>query len=161
MKDFSYAGLDLVRDLKSRSEAYYCRNQASVAIDGVLIDALKAHLEATGSGLMRLCLHSSPNSTLHDMVIVQKRGAAYKPHKHIAKEECYHMLEGKLRIDFFNDAGEMTATTVIGATGSGLAAICRVRAGVWHSTTPESDYAVIHESRPGPFTGADSAWPDW
>lgn len=158
---FTYPGLELVRDETGRSEAYFCRNKGSVSIDDALIASLKNRLKETGSGLIRVCLHAGPEATLHNMVIVQRRDITFKAHKHLAKEESYHMLEGKLRIDFFDAKGQATGSTVIGAPGTGLPMLCRVRNGVWHSTIPETEYAVIHESRPGPFSGADSVMADW
>lgn len=160
-RPFSHPGLELAADGTGRSQAYYCLNDRSVTIDETLIRALKDRLDATGLGVIRVCLHPGPESTLHDMIIVQKREAVFRAHKHLAKEESYHMLEGRLRIDFFDDGGVTAGSVRIGAPGSGLPVLCRVRAGVWHSTAPETDYAVVHETRPGPFTGADSVPAPW
>lgn len=157
----TFDDLKLKKDDKGRSEAYYCLNDSSVQIDDSVIGSLKAKLEASGGGLIRICLHSGPDAALHEMIIVQRRGRDFKPHMHARKEESYHMLEGRLRIEFFDDTGKTSGSTLLGGPGTGLPMMLRVRAGVWHSTAAETEFAVIHESRPGPFDGDDSVQPDW
>ncbi|MFI5349308.1 MAG: WbuC family cupin fold metalloprotein [Elusimicrobiota bacterium] len=159
--NFSIDGLQLERDPLSRSEAYYCRNAAAAVIDGRVIDALKARLETTGGSLIRICLHSGPDDAMHEMVIVQRRGLDFKPHKHQTKDESYHMLEGRLRVDFYDDSGRRTRSLTLGSPGSGLPSLLRVRCGVWHSTHPETDFIAVHESRPGPFIMNDSIAHTW
>lgn len=155
----SFKDLALKRDETGKSEAYYCLEKSSVSVDEALIAELKGKLAA--GGVIRICLHSSPNSALHEMIIVQRRGHDFPPHKHARKEESYHMIEGRLRVVFFDDSGKPSSASTIGGPGTGLPMLLRVRAGVWHSTSAETEFAVIHESRPGPFDGGDSLQPDW
>ena len=95
------------------------------------------------------------------MLIVAKRGEPIRAHKHLTKEETYHMIEGRMLIDFYDDAGRSKGRLTLGAPGSGLPFLFRVRPNTFHTTVPETEFAVFHESRPGPFDGGDSVFADW
>ena len=152
-----FEALELVQDKSAKTEAYYCRARAPVISDEV-IHELKSKLTQSSGSTVRICLHESPEATFHEMVIVHKRGGVFKPHKHLTKDESYHMIEGVLRIDILNDGGQPLESFRIGGPGSGLPLWVRIRKNIWHATTPESDFAVFHESRPGPFQGGDSVF---
>lgn len=153
------AGLDLRLDRRGKSEALYCA--AGSAIDSAVVAALKQRLAASGAGSMRICLHADPEAPVHDMIIALKGGEATPVHKHASKAETYQMIEGRMRVDFFDDQGRPAGSTVLGAPAAGLPFMIRISAGRWHTTVAETEYAVFHESRPGPFDGGDSTFPDW
>lgn len=151
--------LELVQDRSAKSEAYYSRSPAPVITDSV-VAALKTRLAQTGGGSVRICLHEGPDSAFHEMVIAHKKGGVFKPHKHLAKDESYHMIDGVLRIEIYDEPGKLVETVRLGAFGTGLPFWIRIRPGVWHATVPETDFAVFHEARPGPFKGGDSIFRD-
>lgn len=148
-------GLELVRDAKGRTEAFYITGR-DTQIGPELVAALKERLAETGAGAVRVCLHPGPEAPVHDMIIVHKAGGDNRPHKHLAKEETYHMIEGRMRLEFYGESGALESALVLGAPGSGLPFAFRVRPNTWHATIPETEHAVFHESRPGPFEGGDS-----
>jgi cupin fold WbuC family metalloprotein len=154
------AGLELTVDRRGKSEALYCAG-SSTAIDMKVVEALKERLRQARINTGRICLHRDPSAPVHDMVIIHRQGAHCPTHKHLAKEESYQMIEGRLRLDFFDDTGRRTESITLGEPGSGLPFLVRVRADLWHATVPETEFAVYHESRPGPFDGGDSVLPDW
>ncbi len=142
--------LHLVQDPSGRTEAYYCRRVPVVIVDAEVLAWLKGRLDGGSGSTVRICLHSGPEATLHDMVVVHRRGGEFKLHKHLTCEETYHMIEGR-----------KTGSYLIGESGSGLPLMCRVRSNVWHVNVPETEYAIFHESRPGPLDRSDSVTPDW
>ncbi|MBI3553539.1 MAG: cupin fold metalloprotein, WbuC family [Elusimicrobia bacterium] len=149
------AGLELRADIRGKSEALYCTALGS-AIDMKVVGALKERLRASGAGTVRICLHSEPSAPVHDMIIIHRKGAPCPVHKHLAKEETYQMIEGRMRLDFLKEDGSPDRSLILGEPGTGLPFMARVRANLWHATVPETDFAVFHESRPGPFDGGDS-----
>ena len=153
--------LHLVQDPSGRTEAYYCRCAPVVIVDAEVLAWLKERLDGGSGSTVRICLHSGPEATLHDMVVVHRRGGEFKLHKHLTCEETYHMIEGRMRVDLFDDEGRKTGSYLIGESGSGLPLMCRVRSNVWHVNVPETEYAIFHESRPGPLDRSDSVTPDW
>ena len=80
-------------------------------------------------------------------------GAA-DPHRHPEKAECYHLVEGRMAIFCFDDAGQVTDRCVLEPGGAFL---FRVPPNRFHATIPLSDRVVFHESRRGPFDGARDA----
>ncbi|MBI5625219.1 MAG: cupin fold metalloprotein, WbuC family [Elusimicrobia bacterium] len=147
--------LKLVRDPLAKSESYYSLSTAPAITDSV-VAALRTRLAQTGGSTVRICLHENPDSPFHEMVIVHKKGGVFKPHKHLEKDESYHMIDGILRIVIFSETGVPVETIRLGSAGTGFPFWIRIRQGIWHATIPETEYAVFHEARPGPFKGGDS-----
>lgn len=146
--------LEVRVDRRGNSEALYC--PAESVVDAAAVSALKARLATNESGTIRICMHAGQESPVHDMVIAHKRGSYAPPHKHELKEETYQMIEGRLRIDFYDDAGKTVRSKLLGVPESGLPFMIRIPHGVWHATVAETEIVVFHESRPGPFHGTDS-----
>lgn len=149
------ASLGLRLGPKGKSPAYYFAGPEK-AVTSAAIAALKAQVKDTPGGAVRICLHDGPQDPVHDMVIVIRQGPPVAPHKHVTRPESYHLIEGKLRIQFFDEKGKKTTSVLLGGPGSGLPLMYRVPKNVWHATDPETDFAVFHESRPGPFDAADT-----
>lgn len=151
--------LELVQDHSAKTEAYYSRSRVPMISDSVIV-ALKARLDRSGGSTVRICLHEGTDSAFHEMAIVHKKGGVFKPHKHLAKDESYHMIDGVMRIEIFDEPGRLVETIRLGAAGTGLPFWIRIRPGIWHATIPETDFAVFHEARPGPFKNGDSVFRD-
>ncbi|MFH2204180.1 MAG: WbuC family cupin fold metalloprotein [Elusimicrobiota bacterium] len=150
-------GLDLIVDRSGRTEAYYSRSSLPV-IDAAAVEWLKN--KAAAAGTARICLHLGKEDPIHSMIIAHAPSGAFVVHKHLTRDEVYHMIEGRLRVTIYGEDGKPCETKTLGALGSGLPFLCRVRAGAWHSNVPEDGTAVFHESRPGPFKPADTLTAD-
>lgn len=146
--------LGLVPVAGGRSPAYTATKRR--LIDARAIDALARAAAALPGGTVRINLHPGPEAGVHDMVIAQRAGGPPYVHKHLAREETCHMIAGRMRLRFFDDAGRPVEECRVGGPGSGLPLIVRVPKGVWHATEPETEVVVFHESRPGPFDPADT-----
>lgn len=143
---------------KGLSPAYFCK-KAPAFLDRALIEELKAASTRLGNRNVRLCLHEDPASTLHDMIVLIRRGGYYAPHKHISKSETYHIVDGRAVLFLFDDAGKVRETTVLEPSGN---FIYRVGINMFHTMVPLTETLVYHESRPGPFAaGGDSVFPSW
>jgi len=143
-------------DDTGKSPAFYFPGNAKI-FDARVLDALKARVPDRPGAAARVCLHDGPQAAAQNMIIVLRRGGGARPHRHATREETYHMIEGRLRLSLFDDAGRETGSCVLGGPGTGLPSIYRMPADVWHVTEPETDLAVFHESRPGPFAPSDTA----
>jgi cupin fold WbuC family metalloprotein len=152
--------LNLVEDKNAKSESYYCQSD-DVVIDDNIIAWLKQKLQATSGNTVRICLHHSATATFHEMIIAHKQTGQFKPHKHSAKSESYHVIEGRLRVKTFDDNGELINVLTLGVKESGFPFMHRMPVNTWHSTEPDGDFVVFHESKPGPFVSSDNIYPDW
>lgn len=145
-------------DKGKKSVAYFCKN-TPVRVNKGLISELKKILTRIGNKNLRLCLHNGPDAPFHEMIIFERKGKYYRPHKHLAKSETFHIIEGNMGVFSFNDDGKVIDVCVLDANDN---FIYRVRPNMYHAVMPISDLVIYHESKPGPFTGKrDSIYPSW
>ncbi len=159
LSNISLLALDeekLREDTGAKSISFFCLTRP-VRIDRVLVDEMKEVSVQRAGRNVRICLHSGPEDDHHDMVVLERSGKYYRPHKHAKKGECFHVIEGSLGLLVFDPAGG-----VIDATALGAGEIYRIAVGMYHAVMPLSDPVIYHESKPGPFLGeGDSIYPDW
>jgi cupin fold WbuC family metalloprotein len=106
----------------------------------------------------RLCLHASPAETLHEMIIVLRRGTVIPIHRHPAKAECYHLMHGLVTLCICDAEGRPVCEQPLGPIGSGRPAVCRIAEGLWHTVKVESEEVVLHESTTGPLGEGDTEY---
>ena len=109
----------------------------------------------------RICAHHGTGDRLHEMVMVHAGGVYIRPHKHLDKSESFHIIEGRLKVFLFDDAGKLTQTIQMGEPGSGDVFFYRLQSSVYHSVLPESDFVVYHEVTNGPFDPARTIPAPW
>lgn len=153
------ADLGLVAVAGGKSPAFTATKDR--LIDERVFSALKVLVKDKPGATVRVNLHPDPSAPVHDMIIAQRAGGAPFTHRHLAREETYHMIEGRMRLQFFDEGGGRTNSYLLGAPGTGLPLLVRVPKGIWHATEPETDFAVFHESRPGPFDPKDTIPAPW
>jgi len=143
-------------DSTAKTIAFFCKERPVRIDKDVISDLHKVSGQNNGANV-RICLHDSPSAKHHDMVILEKRGKYYRPHKHNDKGEAFHIMSGKMGIFSFDDNGNVTdAVTLLEGD------IYRVEVGQYHSVLPITDTVIYHENKPGPFLGeGDSIFPDW
>jgi cupin fold WbuC family metalloprotein len=138
--------------------AYFCRNKP-VKLERRLISELKKVFSSCGSRNVRLCLHESPRSRAHDMIILERKGKYYPPHKHLNKGESFHLIEGRLGVFTFDAQGRISDACVLEPKSN---FIYRVGENMFHAVMPLSRMVIYHEAKPGPFLGKyDSVIPAW
>jgi cupin fold WbuC family metalloprotein len=125
------------------------------------IDRLKSLAEETDRQRIRICTHKDADDGLHEMFIVHPRGAYVRPHRHLGKTEAFYMVEGSLDMVVFNDDGDITSVTEMGAYGSGLPFYHRMDGPLFHTMLIKSDQVLFHEVTNGPFVRSDTEFPGW
>lgn len=141
-----------------RSIGYFCQNKP-VRVDQDLINELREISVRLDGKNLRLCLHESPDSEFHEMVILERRSNYYRPHKHLAKGESYHIIEGTQGVVIFDQDGTVIDRCILEPRGN---TIYRVGANMFHAVMPLSDLIIYHEAKPGPFIPEkDSVFPKW
>jgi len=109
----------------------------------------------------RLCLHLSSDDLVQEMLIAFCRGSYIRPHRHMAKSESFHVVEGKLIVVLFDDEGKPTQEIRMGAPDTGESFLYRLSSSVWHTVIPLSDYTIIHETTTGPFDPTETQVAPW
>lgn len=145
-------------DEGGKSVGFFC-TELPARVDASVVSQLKEAAARYPDKNVRLCLHSGPEAEFHTMIVLDRKGTYYPPHKHARKGECWHMIEGRMAAFAFDESG-----TVIDAQelDSGDTFMYRLDIGMYHTVIPLTDMVVYHESKPGPFLGSeDSIVPDW
>jgi len=150
--------IGVTEDKNAKTLSYFC-NQDPIKIDARVIEQL---LEVSGrqdNCDARISLHKGPNADFHEMIILQHRGRYYRPHTHPTKGESCHVIQGKVACFVFNDDGSVADCSVIGGE---IGVLYRSESNRWHTVIPISEFAVYHESKPGPYLSqGDSVYPEW
>ena len=147
-----------VQRVEGRSLAFFCKKKP-VRVDGRLVAELKQIAAGLDGKNLRLCLHEGPEALFHDMLILEHKGNYYRPHKHLAKGESFHIIEGSMGIFVFDEPGRVVDACTLEPQGDFL---YRIDTDMYHAVMPLSELVIYHESKPGPFTGeGDSLFPSW
>jgi cupin fold WbuC family metalloprotein len=141
-----------------KSVAYFCKNEP-VRINKKLIAELKKNASAFPDKNLRICLHDTPEALFQNMIILERKNAYYRPHKHLDKGESFHIIEGRMAVFVFNHKGEVVDSCILEPAG---AIVYKVAVNSFHAIMPLTDLIIYHEAKPGPFLGQrDSIFPEW
>ena len=132
-----------------------------IAVDGAAIESLKARAADNPRRRARLCTHLSPDDAVHEMLIVHTFDTYVRPHKHLARVESFHVVEGEGRIVMFDDEGRIERVIRIGCYGTDRCFYYRNAAASFHTVLIDSPVLVFHETTSGPFRPDGTIWAPW
>lgn len=141
----------LIERLIKESEEVYYTLEPIFTISTIEIDELKCLADNNPSGKVRICCHKAMGDIIHEMLIVIKKGSPVKIHKHINKPEAFHIIQGQLIIDLYNDSGGLIKTIEMSDFQSGKAFYYRLEDPIFHAVIPITEYVIFHEITQGPF----------
>ena len=124
------------------------KNNVSININ--TIQELKSLSQRLGKKDIRICLHSDRNSDLHNMINLIYKKEEDIPHKHILKSESYHIIEGRMTITTYDEYGVVIDKCLLNSNKTFLYRVCK---DTFHTAIPDTEYVIVHETRPGPFLG--------
>jgi cupin fold WbuC family metalloprotein len=150
----------ITRLVSAKTTTYVLQDDVAV-IDAELIADLKRAAQSDPLKRARICLHRSPTDSLQQMIIAHHRDTYTHPHRHRSKAESFHLLEGRLAVILFNDAGSEERTIVLSELGTRDPSIYRLSTSLWHTVLPLTEYAVFHEITNGPFVSGDGDLAPW
>jgi len=133
-----------------------------VKIDDKKIQELKHRAIRNPSGKTRFCLHKNIQESLHEMIIVLRKGIYVRPHKHKKKSESFHIIRGSFFVIIFDKNGKEIERILLSKKQSKSNFLCRLDRNIWHMVIPISDFVVFHETTKGPFVARDdSVFASW
>ncbi|MBT3295615.1 MAG: cupin fold metalloprotein, WbuC family [Verrucomicrobia bacterium] len=138
-------------DQPSGPGAFFNRDRVC-AVDATLIERLKTEALRSPLGRFRLCMHHSTSDPMQDMIIVHRRGNYSRPHYHPNAAMSYTMIEGRMDILLFDDAGSVTERVRMGCHGDpeSDAVGIRLAAGTVYTPVCLTEAAVFHETLSAP-----------
>lgn len=145
--------LGVPRMVKTSDEALYAL-AGSYAIGEREMQMLREEVVKAPRHRIRICTHKSANELLHEMFVCYTRETAIAPHKHLSKDESFHLLDGELDFIMFNQTGDVKEIIPMGIKGSGKPFYVRVPRDTYHTVAMTSDYCILHEGTAGPFDRA-------
>jgi cupin fold WbuC family metalloprotein len=139
-------------------EVYYAEGPI-VKVGRADMEFLKQAAQGTRRKRVRLCAHRGIEDQLHEMLIIHERSAYVRPHRHLGKAESFHLIEGRVDVVFFDEAGGIRDVAPMGGD-SGLF-YYRISDPQFHTLLIRSDYVVFHESTSGPFLREQTEFASW
>jgi cupin fold WbuC family metalloprotein len=149
-----------LRFIRQSDEVYYTTSPLTT-LSAEDMAFLKARSAENPRRRVRLCVHHDVSEPVHEMLIVHMSGHYARPHKHVAKSESFHIIEGRLKIFLFDDDGRHSGIVQMSDPGGGAAFYYRLASSTFHSLLVETEYVVFHEVTNGPFNRAETIWAPW
>jgi cupin fold WbuC family metalloprotein len=132
-----------------------------ILVQGEDIDELRRRAAANPRRRIRLCMHDSPASDIHEMLIFHGRDAYVPPHRHRRNGESLLVLEGSADAFFFDNDGAIIRHVPLGTIDSGRSFYYRLEPDLFHSLVIESEWFVFAETTQGPFDPSRSELAGW
>lgn len=140
---------DSIRSLEksntAKSDTFFLSSDSFSAIQQNVISELA---ELAKESSVRVCLHSSGESDLHNMVIAHPRGLYIRPHANPNKSKAYHAIYGAMRIVGMDSFGIKIFDIVLSKDN---VSILRIEKKVFLLLLPITDVCIFHEIALGPF----------
>lgn len=122
-------------------------------IDNNLIDSVVAQAKESPRLRMNYNFHESLDDKCHRLLNALEPGTVVPVHRHPTKDESFVILRGKIRVNTYNDAGQVTESVVLSpADGKYGVDIAK---NVWHGVECLESGSVIFEVKEGPFVPHD------
>ncbi len=94
--------------------------------------------------------HDSPDAPAQCLLNALEPGTEIPVHRHPNTAETYFVVRGKVRVSFFNDAGETTHSAELAPEEKTYG--IHIPAGTWHGLDVLENGTVIFEVKDGPYT---------
>ena len=94
--------------------------------------------------------HQSLEDKCHRMLNAVEPGTVVAIHRGVAKDECFVVLRGKVRVTTHNDDGSIIEDVVLSQESGGYGV--DIPKGVWHMVEALVLGSVVFECKAGPFS---------
>ena len=118
-------------------------------INNELIDGVVEQAKESPRLRMNYNFHSSLDDKCHRLLNALEPGTEVPIHRHGTKDETFIILRGRVRVNIYNDRGEVTQTTVLCQEEGNLGVDIPKR--LWHNVECLEPGSVIFEVKEGPF----------
>ena len=109
---------------------------------------------------IRICLHNRVTDKVHEMIIFHPKGTYVQPHKHVDKDESFHLICGEIDFITFNNHGNINNVFSMGDYASRKIFYYRIPADTFHTQIFKKD-TFFHEVTRGPFVRDETITASW
>ena len=118
-------------------------------IDKKLINEVKAKAKTSPRLRMNYNFHQSLDDKCHRFLNALEMGTVIPVHHHVTKDETFILLMGKVRVNIYNDDGEVVESVVL-SIEEGRYGV-DIPKNTWHGLECLESGSVIFEVKEGPF----------
>ena len=118
-------------------------------IDEKLINEVKAKAKTSPRLRMNYNFHQSLDDKCHRFLNALEIGTVIPVHHHVTKDETFILLIGKVRVNIYNDDGEVVESVVL-SLEEGRYGV-DIPKNTWHGLECLESGSVIFEVKEGPF----------
>lgn len=118
-------------------------------IDEKLINEVKAKAKVSPRLRMNYNFHQSLDDKCHRFLNALEIGTVIPVHHHVTKDETFILLMGKVRVNIYNDDGEVVESVVL-SLEEGRYGV-DIPKNTWHGLECLESGSVIFEVKEGPF----------
>ena len=118
-------------------------------IDNALIDSVVEQAKDSPRLRMNYNFHPSLEDKCHRLLNALEPGTEVPIHRHGTKDETFIILRGRVRVNIYNDRGEVIQSTVLSLEEGNLGV--DIPKGLWHKVECLEPGSVIFEVKEGPF----------
>ena len=118
-------------------------------IDEKLLNEVTAEARRSPRLLMNYNFHQSLDEKCHRFLNAMEVGTVVPIHHHVTKDESFILLRGKVRVNIYNDLGEVTESVELSPAESRYGV--DIPRNTWHAVERLEPGSVIFEVKEGPF----------
>ena len=118
-------------------------------IDNSLINNVISQAKESSRLRMNYNFHMSLDDKCHRFLNALEPGTQVPIHHHITKDETFILLRGKIRVNIYNDAGEIIESVVLCHESGNIGV--DIPKNTWHNVECLESGSVIFEVKEGPF----------
>ena len=108
----------MIETFKENDEVLYPK-ESIVTVAAPDLDALKQMAKLNPRHRIRLCAHQTAKDEIHEMIIYHPKGTYVQPHKHIGKDESFHLICGEIDCVIFDNQSNVKQVFPMGDYSSG------------------------------------------
>ena len=149
----------MIEIIKESDEVLYPK-ESIVTVSKLDLDELKQMAKLNPRRRIRLCAHNNHKDLLHEMIIYHPKGTYVPPHKHINKDESFHLICGEIDCVIFDDKGVVEKNIPMANFSSAKIFYYRIPSGIYHTQIFKQD-TFFHEVTKGPYNREDTVFPNW
>ena len=149
----------MIKTIKESNDVLYPKEDI-VTVSELDLDELKQMAKRNPRNRIRLCAHNNYKDLLHEMIIYHPKGTYVPPHKHLNKDESFHLICGEIDCVIFDNKGIVDKTFSMSKFLGVKTFYYRIPSGTFHTQIFKQD-TFFHEVTKGPFNRKDTVIADW
>tara|TARA_B100001057_G_scaffold117896_1_gene116459 strand:- start:26438 stop:26914 length:477 start_codon:yes stop_codon:yes gene_type:complete len=144
-------------NLKKKNPRVYYVKKNNTEISNSNIGMLKKLLKKNKQNILRVCFHKKDKEQINEMLIVARGNFSNDPHRQKKSSISYNILEGKLKVNIYNNKKKIIKKYHLGERKNDLKFL-RLKANIFRSISCKGKFTIFMETSCGPFKDSQTQW---